>query len=41
MEKELQNARKLELELQQPKGIYLLEIIDGQNQKATVRIVEV
>ena len=41
MEKEFLNAKKLELELQQPTGIYLLKIIDGHNQKTTVRIVEV
>ena len=41
MEKEFQNARNLELELQQPTGIYLLKIIDGHNQKTTARIVKV
>ena len=41
MEKEFQNAKNLELELQQPTRIYLFEIIDGHNQKTTFQIVKV
>ena len=40
LEKEFQNAKNIELELEQPSGIYLLEMVDAQNQKATVRIVK-
>ena len=40
LDRHFQNTKNLELEIGQPAGIYLLEIKDDQNQKATVRIVK-
>ena len=40
LDRHFQNTKNLELEIGQSAGIYLLEIKDDQNQKATVRIVK-
>ncbi|MBA6152348.1 SBBP repeat-containing protein [Gelidibacter maritimus] len=39
MEKEFRNTKYLELQLEHAAGIYLLELTNSQNQKATVRIL--
>jgi hypothetical protein len=40
MTKQFRNTNQIQIEIDQPNGIYILEIIDGQGKKATLKLIK-